>query len=258
MLLGVLRGAVRLARRVVSALSGGGSGARRALAIARPPRQVIRRRTRLATWLAGVGVAVFGALGWLVGTEAMSGVDLAISSGIQELEGALVEESLRAISGLGSPVGTLGLAAAPVLLWRIGHRLASRFAAAALLAPIVGINLLKQVWLRPRPGDELVEVLGDSPAGSSFPSGHTLLYVSFFGFLLYWTYTFVRPGRVRTALLWTFGALIGLVGLARVYLGHHWASDVLAAYALGLAWLVVLVQFYARARLNRTLPDPLT
>jgi undecaprenyl-diphosphatase len=232
-LLGLLRGGLRLVRKLASVLTGG---------------RVVERRTGVATVVAGAGVAVFGGLGSLIGTDALSGVDLAISTGVQELDGALVEGGLRAVSAFGSPVGTLGLAALPLLLWRIGHRLASRFAGVALVAPILGINVLKQVWLRPRPGDDLVDVLGQAPDGYSFPSGHTLLYVSLFGFLLYWTATFVRPSRVRTAVLWSFGLLIGLIGVSRVYLGHHWASDVLASYALGLAWLVLLIQVYARAR----------
>src|SRR6185295_9205716 len=108
----------------------------------------------------------------------------------------------------------------------------------------------KLLWLRPRPDDDLVRVLGSAP-GYSFPSGHTLLYVGFFGFLFYWSYAVLHKGRARTALLWLTGLLIVLVGPSRVYLGHHWPSDVLAAYALGLAYLVLLVVWYARHALPR-------
>ena len=210
-----------------------------------------RRRTGRASLAIGSGVAVFGGLGWLVGSGAAAGLDLAISSAVQEVESAVVAASMRAVSGVGAgPIGLAVLAGGPALLWRVGHPLASRFAALAALGALMGTRVLKQLWLRPRPSDELVEVIGDSPAGYSFPSGHTLLYVSFFGFLLYWSYTFVRPGRLRRALVWSFGILVGLIGLSRVYLGHHWASDVLASYALGLAWLLILVQLYARARLG--------
>jgi membrane-associated phospholipid phosphatase len=102
---------------------------------------------------------------------------------------------------------------------------------------------LKSVWLRPRPSAELVRVVG-SPVGTSFPSGHTLFYVGFFGFLCYWCYAFLERGRTRTALLWTTGLLLVLIGPSRVYLGHHWASDVLAAYAAGLVYLLGLIAAY--------------
>jgi undecaprenyl-diphosphatase len=85
--------------------------------------------------------------------------------------------------------------------------------------------------------------------GHSFPSGHTLFYVTFFGFLAYLAYAQLKPGRVRTAVLWATGLLILLVGPSRIWMGHHWASDVLASYALGLSLLVVLVQWYARRRM---------
>jgi undecaprenyl-diphosphatase len=218
--------------------------------VALSPR-LARRRTGLASLAAGLAVAVFGVLGWLVGSGAASGLDLAISAGVQEAEGALLAAGMRAISAIGSsPVALPVLVGAPVLLWRVGHQLASRFTTVAALGALLGAAALKQLWLRPRPSGDLVEVIGGEPAGYSFPSGHTLLYVSFFGFLLYWAYTFLRPSRLRTILIWTFAALIGLIGVSRVYLGHHWASDVLASYALGFAWLLVLIQLYARARLN--------
>jgi membrane-associated phospholipid phosphatase len=86
--------------------------------------------------------------------------------------------------------------------------------------------------------------------GNSFPSGHTLFYVTFFGFLGYLAYAQLKPGRLRTAVLWVTGLLILLVGPSRIWMGHHWASDVLASYALGLTYLMLLVQLYGRRRLG--------
>jgi undecaprenyl-diphosphatase len=249
--LGLVRRVVSFARRLApllrSALRFAGSPGPPAPV---PPARA-RWRTGLSSLAIGSGAAVFGLLGWLVGSGSAADVDLAISTGVQSVDSSALGLGMQAISSFGSSsLGPLGLVGAPLLLWRVGHPLASRFVALGTLGAIGGTTLLKQLWQRERPTDDLLQVVGGSPEGHSFPSGHTLLYVSFFGFLFYWTYTFVRSGRLRTLLLWTFAGLIGLIGLARVYLGHHWASDVLASYALGLAWLLLLVQWYTRARLS--------
>ena len=250
-MLGLVRRVVSFARRLAPVL-------RSALRLAGSPGPAVpvspgraRWRTGLTSLAIGAGVAVFGLFGWLVGSGSAAGVDLAISTGVQSADSSLLGAGMQAISSFGSSsLGLLGLVGAPLLLWRLRHPLASRFVAISALGAIGGTALLKQLWQRQRPTDDLIQVVGGSPEGHSFPSGHTLLYVSFFGFLFYWTYTFVPSGRVRTLLLWTFAGLIALIGLARVYLGHHWASDVLASYALGFAWLLILVQWYARARLG--------
>ena len=248
-----------LVRRVVSVVRRLASVVRTVLRFADSPGPAapvsdgrVERRTGLTSLAIGTGAAVFGVLGWLVGSGSAASVDLAISTGVQSADSSLLDLAMQAVSSFGSSsLGLFGLASAPLVLWRLGHPLAGRFVALSALGAIGGATLLKQLWQRQRPTDDLIQVIGGSPEGHSFPSGHTLLYVSFFGFLLYWTYTFVPRGRVRTLLLWTFAGLIGLIGLARVYLGHHWASDVLASYALGFAWLLILVQLYTRARRSR-------
>lgn len=213
-----------------------------------PPRTA-RWRTRLAGWAAASATAAFGALGWLVGRGALAEPDLAVSVGLQQAGHPLVLAVMVFVSQLGSwPVNALSVLAAMGAFALAGFRRESLFAGAAGLGASLLGGGLKLLWLRPRPDADLVRVVGSSPVGYSFPSGHTLFYVGFFGFLFYWCYAFLRRGRLRTALLWLLGLLIVLVGPSRVYLGHHWASDVLAAYAIGFAYLFALIRLYAALR----------
>ena len=111
-------------------------------------------------------------------------------------------------------------------------------------------NVIKIIVARPRPSPELVEVyLRQSTL--SFPSGHVVSYMALFGFLFYLVHTLMRRSALRSALLVILGALIGLVGLSRVYLGAHWASDALAGYCIGLLWLALMIQLYCRLKSRR-------
>ena len=96
--------------------------------------------------------------------------------------------------------------------------------------------MLKQIYHRPRPLLPLV-----SASGLSFPSGHAMISASFYGLLIYLAWTNVRRPALRYALVAVLAGLILLIGLTRVYLRVHYATDVLAGFTAGLAWLVVAI-----------------
>lgn len=108
------------------------------------------------------------------------------------------------------------------------------------------INLLVKLLVgRPRPTDLLVNV-ARVYHHESFPSGHVVFFVEFFGFLLFLSYVLLERGPLRRLLLIVLGLLIALVGVSRVYLGAHWPSDVFGAYLAGGIWLMVLILVYKR------------
>jgi membrane-associated phospholipid phosphatase len=94
--------------------------------------------------------------------------------------------------------------------------------------------LMKRFFQRPRPSGSLV-YLFNKDRGFSFPSGHVLTYVVIYG-CLFWMlreHTSLRARLVKTSC----ALLVIFVGPSRMYLGSHWASDVLASYALGFVLL---------------------
>lgn len=76
----------------------------------------------------------------------------------------------------------------------------------------------------------------------SFPSGHVVFYVVFFGFLWYLVYTLSRSYK-RTIGLILLGIPIVSIGYSRVFLGEHWASDVVGGYILGCLILMACIRF---------------
>ena len=114
--------------------------------------------------------------------------------------------------------------------------------AAALLS--TGVNVLvKDLVQRPRPGVSMVNVI-DVLNSYSFPSGHVMYYLGFLGFIGFLVFSLMKPSLKRGFFLVLIGFPVLLIGISRIYLGEHWASDVLGAYLLGSLTLVVTIQLY--------------
>ncbi len=111
---------------------------------------------------------------------------------------------------------------------------------------------MKAVVDRPRPTISAVQVFGQF-RHESFPSGHVFFYVSYFGFLLFLLYVLLKPGRWRRALLLIFSLPLVSIGVSRVYLGAHWPSDVIGAYLVGGAWLLLMIETYRRTKARQRL-----
>jgi undecaprenyl-diphosphatase len=245
-LLRFFRGLLKAVGRRLAPASGTPAGRARRTVTSTAAPAVARWRPDLTSLAAAFAAATFGVLGWLVGGSRLTGPDLAVSTGLQSVEHALLLAGMGLVSIFGTwPWNLLSVLAAMAAFQAAGYPRDSLFAGGAALGALGLASGLKAIWARPRPGESLVRVVG-APVGPSFPSGHTLFYVGLFGFLFYWCSTFLRRGRTRTVLLWTFGLLLFLVGPSRVYLGHHWATDVLAGYAIGLVYLLGVIAVHRR------------
>lgn len=93
---------------------------------------------------------------------------------------------------------------------------------------------LKQLFGRERPGDPLLQ----EAAGLSFPSGHALFSVTFYGLLVYMIAKSKYANSVKYPLMVLLILLILAIGLTRIYLKVHYATDVIAGFSVGFLWLV--------------------
>ena len=141
------------------------------------------------------------------------------------------------------------------MLWLRGYRLEAVFQLAAWGTGGIS-SVFKRIVKRERPGPAFPQLVVTKAriGGSSFPSGHVIIYTGVYGFLAYLAALWIETRSVRRVVVGGLTGMIGLVGISRVYLGHHWATDTLASYLLGTTYLVVLTSLYRRAKRMSLLP----
>jgi undecaprenyl-diphosphatase len=105
----------------------------------------------------------------------------------------------------------------------------------------MSVNLiLKSIINRPRPTEsQMIEVFT-----LSYPSGHAMVAMSFYGFLIYLSWAYLHKRWLKTGLTIIFIFLILNIGLSRIYLGVHYPSDILAGYIAGLFWATFCVLLF--------------
>ena len=98
-------------------------------------------------------------------------------------------------------------------------------------------QLLKRILQRPRPTEyRIIE-----ETGYSFPSGHSIVSMAFYGYLIYLIYRYIENKYIKWLLIVLLSILICLIGISRIYLGVHYTSDVLGGFLLSISYLVVYI-----------------
>lgn len=192
-------------------------------------------------WLWLVGFALCAAV---VGLRWMVLLDHKVTLLVQQYGRRWLDELLFGFTLLGSIESTLLLVSVIGLwLWARGHRRA----AVALLLVFAAITLTELTLKFTLPQPHVPHTFNRSPASGilwlhlrtpfSFPSGHTLRSVFILGYVAALVGRGTAWQRALRAVLWM---AVALVCISRVYLGDHWASDVLGGWLLamlGLWWL---------------------
>ena len=129
-----------------------------------------------------------------------------------------------------------------VFIFRKKHFYRLSLAAAANIALGALFNeILKHLFLRARP--DLLQLAKVS--GYSFPSGHSMNSMIFYGFFIYILVKNMKH-RGKYFIVGALGLLVLMIGVSRIYLGVHYASDVLAGVITGLAWLMLFIRLSDR------------
>jgi undecaprenyl-diphosphatase len=204
-----------------------------------PPLQVLALRVAVGFAVIVGGAAVFAELGDELGAEDELGLaDQAFTDALAASVPPAALAVFGALTRLGDTAILTGVCIAVALgLWIVGRH----WLAAAWVMTVSGGGLLnsslKLVFARARPAHDGGIVAAE---GFSFPSGHSSGSVVTYGMLAYLALR-IMPSRWHVPVALAMSALAGMIGASRMFLRVHFASDVIAGFALGAAWLGVCV-----------------
>jgi membrane-associated phospholipid phosphatase len=173
-------------------------------------------------------------------------IDQKISLFIQKHPSDFLDKVMLEISFFGElPYSLLMVVIVSIIFFLYKLRREAYFISSILLSGVL-ILVIKNLINRPRPTQFYVRLV-EINRFNSFPSGHVLSYILFFGFMIVLMHTQKRiPKRVKHTV--TIISLFYMVTIAfsRIYLGAHWFTDTLGGFLLGICCLIVLSYFYLR------------
>lgn len=164
-------------------------------------------------------------------------IDTALYNVIFSMSSVPATVVMTFFSFLGS--ATVLIAVATVLLIIMKNKKVSILISLNLILVFVLNRVLKLIFARPRPNAlRLAE-----ETGFSFPSGHAMVALGFYGLLIYILNKKIQNKKQRVAVTTALSVLVLMIGISRVYLGVHYATDIIGGFIFGLIYLWVFIKF---------------
>ena len=209
------------------------------------------RRQRILLFVIGLITVSFIALSVLVVLYPTSSIDLKLSEDVQAHQNKFIDELMYLISTPGyMPESVIMVAVTALLFFIFKYKKAALFILLTGTAGVVS-TIIKAIVNRPRPSKDLVRIVFETTQ-QSFPSGHVLFYVMFFGFLILLMLQLENIPKVLKYIIITLSFLLILtIPVSRIYLGAHWFTDVLGGFLSGLLCLYILSWLYLRKRADK-------
>jgi membrane-associated phospholipid phosphatase len=197
-------------------------------------------------WVLGVIAIGFVVLTVFVLLFPSSFIDREFSEEVQEHANPFLDTAMKVISSFGyTPNAPIMVTGTALLFLLFKRKKEALFVILTALSSLISLGI-KILVNRPRPTDNIVKILVKTTE-KSFPSGHVLFYVVFFGFLTVLMYEIKTiPKLIRYLVSALSLLLIFTIPYSRVYLGAHWFTDVTAGFFLGLLYLYGLSVWYLR------------
>ena len=166
-------------------------------------------------------------------TNKLTNFDTAVYSAVMSIKHPIVTGFFKAITFCSSKSFLIVLSILLFFIFKNKKYPLFSFISLAFIA--LSNKVLKFIFQRERPDWKMIP-----EDGFSFPSGHAMASMAFYGLLIYLIWRTDIPKKYKKILTVVLSILIFLVGLSRIYLGVHYASDIIVGFAISLSYLIVI------------------
>ena len=175
--------------------------------------------------------------GWLA-EEMLDGdtrqFDEFVRAAVHQLATPGLTRLMQVFSSLGSVAAVTSMCLTAVCVFLYFRRTRTAAMLAITMLGVAALDVaLKHAFHRPRP----VAFFGATPSSYSFPSGHALGSLCFYGILAAILAARARGGGAKFCVWMAAVVLVGMIGFSRIYLGMHYPSDVIAGYCAAVVWV---------------------
>lgn len=187
--------------------------------------------------LAGLFIFLFAEVAEEVMEKEFGLFDVLIIRSLESLSSGTMDMVMFIITELGSVwfLSVMSTVVLGVLWWKLKDKWGILFFIVAVGGGSLLTVLLKHFYSRERPSiNPEIDAIG-----YSFPSGHSMGSLIFYGFVMYLVIRTRQKAWIEGLTVGILGVLIFFIGISRIYLGAHFPSDVLAGYIAGTIWLTL-------------------
>lgn len=195
-------------------------------------------------WLVIIPIILFAILAVCIQANISTNFEGWAYSETVEHMSPILTDFMKGITHVGDPSTVMLLCLVLFLVPKWRKTIAMPVSTAVIISAAANVAL-KRIFARSRP--DILRLI--SEAGYSFPSGHSMVNASFYVMLIFMAFRYIKDFRAKILCSLLCAAMTGLIGFSRVYLGVHYAGDVLGGWLFGFAISVLVYTLWKNRQL---------
>lgn len=196
----------------------------------------------LALLIVVAGINLFIEITDRISTDGLKAFDQSVSAKITSFRKPSLTDYFVFVTHVGDVYGYMVVLALTIIITRIVFKHWKYVVQITMVLVLSAVSnmILKRFIDRARPDVEHMVVVKTL----SYPSGHAMSAIAFYGFLIYLFYKYIKNKFLKSTAIILTAVLIISIGISRIYLGVHFPSDIVGGYVAGLIWVIFCILIF--------------